>query len=86
MIYTGDTINIIKSITSWDDCNSECVKNEKCKYWSWFAAATGSSSEHDCKLKTSDNGRQSKTGVVSGSRGCKGNNVFNLYQKYREKC
>ena len=67
IVYEGHNINKtfeVSNIHSWKDCNKECMMNETCAYWSWFQGGA------KCELKTSDEGRKSQSGVISGERGC----------------
>merc|ERR1712212_441846 len=64
--FFGHNLDIFYSIGSWQECAHICniAYTSNCKFWTY---------NHDnCYVKSSDAGLMSKSGVVSGERGCTG--------------
>ena len=71
--YFGNDIECLKkSVTSWEACAKMCSDNDKCTHWTWISPESGVSSDwvNTCCTKTSDAGRWTKNGMVSGSKEC----------------
>ena len=74
MDYNGYDIGKVMQIKTWMDCNTECKNHAKCAFWSW------SSTGLICLLKTSDIGRISVQGRISGKKGCKGKYILSTIE------
>ena len=53
-----------KSISSAEDCQKECRRNFRCKFFTYHKI------RKDCYLKKSDSGRRQAADYISGSKNC----------------
>ena len=70
--YLGYDIQCFRnSSKSWEECAKTCSTHERCKYWTWLSQDYAREDERQtCCIKTSDKGKASLAGVVSGSKAC----------------
>ena len=57
-------IKVIHSVSSWGKCQLYCETEGPCLFWSF------KNSNGNCWLKTSDAGRRSHAGTISGAKKC----------------
>ena len=67
MDYYENTIESHSPIFNRMDCQRLCMSHPDCQFWTF--GVTGIWKDH-CVLKTSDEGRNSSAGLISGRRFC----------------
>ena len=63
--YAGHDVDNVSNVQSWQDCANHCKNHKTCQYWTWSIQCS-----HKCFLKSSDNGRKSNPGSISGKHDC----------------
>ena len=74
--YLGNDIGYKDNLATWDSCAKVCGSDVKCFAWSWLSNTYKDSKVHGrCHLKNNNwaTGRNNLTGVISGTKNCKGN-------------
>merc|ERR1712183_18382 len=66
--FNGHDLEMIPSISTWEECGHICNLFPECKFWSWNYPHTAG--YQNCYLKSSDAGLISNAGVISGLKGC----------------
>merc|ERR1712126_289513 len=63
--FNGNNIGYIPGVPDWRACGSICSLTPDCMFWTWNHV------DHNCFLKTSDEGLANYYRTISGARGCK---------------
>ena len=77
--YQGSDIKSYPNTGTWQICSSHCRALPTCNAWTWLTEAHPTVGYRKlCLLKSSDSGRRSKSGTISGSRKCGETGKLNL--------
>ena len=66
--YLGDTMEIVKDVSSHAKCKDHCSRHDECKVWILDTL------RNICRLKSEKDEMKSEKGKVSGTRACYGEN------------
>ena len=68
--YTGNTVLTIQNVVNRMACQISCQYHENCKFWTFGVKEQPQPYAGSCVLKSSDSGRQSIPGLISGPKFC----------------
>ena len=70
--FTGNDIDAVLDVPSWEQCSHICKQRSDCSAWTWVGDDYTLDSDiiHKCHLKSGDSGRETVEGVISGSSDC----------------
>ena len=66
--YYGNIVTTYPNILNRMSCQTLCMYDPDCKFWTYGVTGTWG---NQCVLKTSDEGRQSLSGLISGPKFCR---------------
>ena len=72
--FVGNNIinGSIPDVDNFKECQNLCFQRPDCNFWSWSPPSFATDQRLRCELKSSDSGRASPSGKISGPKSCSG--------------